>query len=153
MRESRLRRAGLSHGRAQVKGAYHAWITMGLGGLFISTNYPPQVGTTIRVLFDVDHGEVRARAVVRSVLARRGMGIEIIAMQPDDRARLSRWLELLPAHSQPSEQEDSSRKRRFERITLPKGIWAAWHRRVVRQTSGIRSLGMADIIVTLHKFT
>src|SRR5438270_5526354 len=117
--------------------------TMGLGGLFISTNNPPQLGTTIQVLFEVDHGEVRARAVVRGVLAGRGMGIEIIAMQPDDRTRLSRWLERLPAHSQPSDQKDSSRKRRFERIARPKGMWAAWHGGGEHQTSRIGTLGMA----------
>src|SRR5437588_10881641 len=67
--------------------------TMGLGGLFISTNYPPQVGTTIRVLFDVDHGEVRARAVVRSVLARRSKGMEVLATQADVPAPVPRWVE------------------------------------------------------------
>lgn len=99
--------------------------TMGLGGLFISTNSPPQVRTTIQSLFDVDNGE--ARAVVRSVLARRGMGIEIIAMQPDDRARWSRWLERLATNSKPSDQEDSGRKRRFERVALPEGMCLAWY--------------------------
>ena len=100
---------------------------MGLGGLFISTNNPPQVGTTIQSPFDVAKAEVLARAVARSVLARRGMGMEIIALPPGDRARWSRWLERLATDSKPYDQEDSGRKRRFEPVAPPKGMWVAWY--------------------------
>ncbi len=121
--------------------------TMGLGGLFVSTNDPPQVGSTIQLLFDVAAGEIRARAVVRSVVARRGMGIEIIAMQPEDRARLSQWLKELPTNSESAYQKDSSRQRRFERIALPKGMRVAWHSGGEHQTSRIGTLGMAGVFI------
>jgi hypothetical protein len=74
--------------------------TMGLGGLFISTKDPPQIGTMIQLVFDVAGGEVRARATVRSILAWQGMGIEIISMQPEHRARLSQSLKRLSANSE-----------------------------------------------------
>jgi hypothetical protein len=121
--------------------------TMGLGGLFISTNDPPQVGSTIQLLFDASSGEVRARAVVRSVVAGQGMGIEIISMQPEHRARLARWLQHLPADAGPSDQKDSSRKRRFERIALPKGMWVAWYGGGEQQTSRVGTLGMAGVFI------
>lgn len=68
---------------------------IGLGGLFISTSDPPLIGDTMQLLFDVAGGEVRARAIVRSILMGQGMGVEIISMQPEHRARLSQWLKQL----------------------------------------------------------
>lgn len=66
--------------------------TLGLGGLFISTPDPPAAGTIIALLIDLPGGEVRARAIVRSVLPRQGMGVEIMSMRQEDRARLGRFL-------------------------------------------------------------
>lgn len=74
--------------------------SIALGGLFISTKNPPREGTTIRLLFDAPGGEVRARAIVRNLRKGRGMGIEIIAMQPEHRARLSQCLKKLSVDSQ-----------------------------------------------------
>src|ERR1022692_1368989 len=47
-----------------------------LGGLFISTPEPPPNGDTIRLIFEIPGGEVRARAVVRDCQPCKGMGIE-----------------------------------------------------------------------------
>lgn len=71
--------------------------TMGMGGLFIRTKEPVAVGTMIRLLIDLRGGEVRGRAVVRSVKAGEGMGVAIVSMDPEDRARLNRFLGQLPA--------------------------------------------------------
>lgn len=68
-----------------------------LGGLFIRTQNPLTPGTSIQLLMDTPAGEVRARAEVRSARARIGMGVKFVAMLPEDRARLGRWLNTLSA--------------------------------------------------------
>jgi len=40
---------------------------------------------------------VRGRAIVRSVKAGEGMGVAIVSMNPEDRARLNRFLGQLSA--------------------------------------------------------
>jgi hypothetical protein len=69
--------------------------TLGLGGIFISTPFPPPVGAIVRLVFEVPSGEVRARATVRSSEAGRGMGVEFTAMSLDARARLDILLKRL----------------------------------------------------------
>lgn len=68
---------------------------LALGGLFISTPDPPPVGDTIRLLFEVPGGEVRARASIRTSQPGKGMGIEFTAMKQDARARLDRLMKRL----------------------------------------------------------
>jgi hypothetical protein len=70
---------------------------MGLGGLFIRTKEPPAAGTIIQLLIDLPGGEVRARGIVRSVKVGEGMGVGIVSMNPEDRARLNKFLGQLPA--------------------------------------------------------
>jgi hypothetical protein len=90
------------------KGTILAWSTagqrhvsnvgnIGLGGLFIRVLEPPPPGTSIQLLFDAPLGEIRARAVVQRARPRAGMGVKFVAMQPEDRARLGRWLSGLAA--------------------------------------------------------
>jgi hypothetical protein len=69
--------------------------TIGLGGLFITTPEPPAVGSILKVLIEVPEGEVRARAVVRYVEPKAGMGIEFTNMGFEDRARLQHLLRRL----------------------------------------------------------
>jgi hypothetical protein len=69
---------------------------MGMGGLFIRTKEPVAVGTMIQLLIDLPSGEVRGRAIVRSVKAGEGMGVGIVSMNPEDRARLNKFLGQLP---------------------------------------------------------
>jgi hypothetical protein len=71
--------------------------SLALGGLFIRTAEPPPVESTMSVLMDAPTGEVRARAIVRRVTLAKGMGVEFIAMNPEDRARLNKMLRLLLA--------------------------------------------------------
>jgi hypothetical protein len=66
-----------------------------LGGLFIRTPEPPPLGTLIQLLLDTSEGEIRARAEVKSTSPKEGMGVKIVAMQQDDRARFARWLKRL----------------------------------------------------------
>jgi hypothetical protein len=88
------------------KGAMVAWEHSGrrnvssisvlaLGGLFISTPEPPPAGDSIKLIFDVPGGDVRARALVRDSQPGKGMGIEFTAMGHDARARLHRLMKLL----------------------------------------------------------
>ena len=85
------------------KGTFLAWSTssrrlvsrienLALGGLYIRVADPLAPGTFLQLLFDAPEGEVRARAVVRRVTPNEGMGVRFVAMQPEDRARLGRWL-------------------------------------------------------------
>ncbi len=69
--------------------------TLGMGGLFVGIPDPPAVGTAVRLIFEVPSGEVRARAIVRSVKPGEGMGVEFKEMAMEDRARLQRLLKLL----------------------------------------------------------
>jgi hypothetical protein len=69
--------------------------TIGLGGLFIYTKRSAEVGSVVKLVFDVPGGEVRARAVVRSYEPGRGMGVEFTAMQFEARARLTQLLRRL----------------------------------------------------------
>ena len=51
--------------------------------------------TNIQLLLDAPEGEIRARAIVRRTSPHEGMGVKIVAMHPEDRARLIRWLDSL----------------------------------------------------------
>src|ERR1700693_4560601 len=68
--------------------------TMGLGGLFLHTPNPPSEGSNIELIFDLPTGQVRARAIVRSLMPGRGMGIQFVQMRPEDRAKLNKYLSL-----------------------------------------------------------
>jgi hypothetical protein len=67
--------------------------SLALGGFFIRTPQPPPVRSFLKLLLNAPVvGEVRAQAVVRRVAPGRGMGVEIVAMGQEDRARLSHFL-------------------------------------------------------------
>jgi hypothetical protein len=68
---------------------------LALGGLFISTPNPPPTGDTIKLIFDVPGGDVRARALVRDSRPRTGMGVEFTAMRHEARARLNQLMKVL----------------------------------------------------------
>jgi PilZ domain len=61
---------------------------LALGGLFISTTDPPPNGDTIKLIFEIPGGDVRARAIVRDCQPRKGMGIEFTVMGQEARKRL-----------------------------------------------------------------
>jgi len=66
--------------------------SLSLGGLFIQTNNPPAVGSTIELVSNVANGYVRARAVVRRSVANKGMGVQFIQMRSDDRSKWNHFL-------------------------------------------------------------
>jgi hypothetical protein len=68
---------------------------LALGGVFISTPGPPPNGETIRLIFEIPSGEVRARALVRDSQPGKGMGIEFTAMGQQARARLNQLMKVL----------------------------------------------------------
>ena len=68
---------------------------LALGGLFVHTKDAPAVGTSLELLFNAPEGEVRVRAIVRNLVAGRGMGLGIVSMEPEHRSRLDRWLKRL----------------------------------------------------------
>jgi hypothetical protein len=71
---------------------------LALGGLLLRTKRPAPVRSSVQLLMDMPNGQVRGRAVVRRVYENSGMAVQIIAMEPEDRARLSRQLrEFLPS--------------------------------------------------------
>jgi hypothetical protein len=67
--------------------------SIGLGGLFVLTKHPVPIRNMVKVLMDLPFGEVRARAIVRRVMPTRGMAVEFIAMNQEDRARLTKALQ------------------------------------------------------------
>ncbi len=69
-----------------------------LGGLYVRTKKKVALRSLVQILLDMPVGQVRGRAVVRRLGEDHGMGIQIIAMDPGDRARLRQQLrDLLPA--------------------------------------------------------
>lgn len=88
------------------QGMYVAWYggegqevsrvrTLGMGGLFISTNNPQPAGTKLILVFEVPGGSVQADAVVRSVVPDEGMGVEFARLSLSDRILLERLLKRL----------------------------------------------------------
>ena len=59
------------------------------GGLFVQTRQSRDVGAKTNLHFLVEEGQIRAEAVVRHVVAGRGLGLEITAVVDEDRQRLA----------------------------------------------------------------
>jgi len=74
---------------------------LAVGGLFISSPVPPPLGETIKLIFSVPGGEVRARAIVRDSQPGKGMGIEFTAMGQEARARLALLMKRLSGANAP----------------------------------------------------
>lgn len=88
------------------KGLKVAWIygkqrevtvagTVSVGGLFVISQQPAPVGSTIRLLFDIPGGEILATATVRNHIAARGMGVEFSEIREEDRKRLDQLMKRL----------------------------------------------------------
>jgi Tfp pilus assembly protein PilZ len=93
---------------ATPKGVWVAWqdgarqevsrvLDLNVGGLFVTTDNPAALGTSVSVLLSVPEGEIRGRAVVRNV-SPKGMGVEFVDLREQDSARLHMLVaRLLPA--------------------------------------------------------
>jgi hypothetical protein len=62
--------------------------SLSVGGLFVRTKEPLPLRCLVQILLDLPVGQVRCRAIVRWVVDHYGVGLQIIAMEPSDRARL-----------------------------------------------------------------
>lgn len=69
--------------------------TLGLGGLFIFAAQPPDIGTSLRLAFEVPGGEVKAEAIVRSAMPGEGMGVEFVKLGYRDRMLLQQLIKRL----------------------------------------------------------
>ena len=71
--------------------------SLGIGGFFVRTREKLPLRCLVQILLDLPVGQVRCRAVVRNIRENYGIGVQIIAMDPTDRARLFQQVkELLP---------------------------------------------------------
>jgi hypothetical protein len=61
---------------------------LSLGGLFVETPKPRGVGSTAKLEFLVQEGQIRADAVVRRVEPGRGLAMKFTAVSEEDRPRL-----------------------------------------------------------------
>lgn len=71
--------------------------SLGLSGLFLRTKKQVALRSLVQVLLDMPVGQVRCRAIVRWVKEQHGLGLQIIAMDQEDRARLFQQLRALQA--------------------------------------------------------
>jgi len=70
---------------------------LALGGLFLRTKKKVAIRSLVQILLDMPMGQVRGRGVVRRHQEHYGIGIQFIAMAPEDRGRLARQLRDLEA--------------------------------------------------------
>jgi PilZ domain len=61
--------------------------SLSVGGVFLRTKESLPLRCLVQILLDLPVGQVRCRAVVRCV-CQNGFGVQFIAMEPSDRARL-----------------------------------------------------------------
>ncbi|MGB7023283.1 MAG: PilZ domain-containing protein [Candidatus Acidiferrales bacterium] len=79
-----------------------------LGGIYIDTRNPADVGDILDLFFDAPQGQVRTRAIVRSMHMGRGMGVEFIGLDFLERRRLHAMLKTLLANEEPAGQPVSA---------------------------------------------
>src|SRR5208283_2942305 len=87
--------------------------SLALGGLFIRTRRPVPLRSSVQLLLDTPAGQIRGRAIVRRVHEKTGMALQIIAMDPGDRALVDRARPILatppiPRHSERSLRSEES---------------------------------------------
>jgi len=62
--------------------------SLAVRGLFGCTKDALPLRCLVKILLDLPVGQVRCRAIVRRVIENYGVAVQIIAMDPSDRARL-----------------------------------------------------------------
>ena len=75
---------------------------LSLGGLFVETATPREVGSTAEIDFLVQEGQIRVAAVVRHAETGRGLGLKFTAINDGGRPRLAELMNRL--RSWPSEK-------------------------------------------------
>ncbi len=106
---------------------------IGYGGLFIEAKQVPQVGATVRLLFDAVGGVILTNATVRDARPGKGMGVEFGQLDADSSRRLTDLLAQVLLGGPPADktekktaEEEAAAKRRFKRVDLPRGLIVAW---------------------------
>jgi hypothetical protein len=69
--------------------------SLGLGGLYLRTKKQIALRSPVKILLNMPLGQVRGAAIVRRISEQHGVGVEIISMEQEDRARLFRQLKAL----------------------------------------------------------
>ena len=62
---------------------------LSLGGLFLETGKPGPVGSTVKLDFLVEEGQIRAEAIVWRAEPGRGLGLKFTAINDGDRSRMA----------------------------------------------------------------
>ena len=65
---------------------------MSLGGLFIDTSASRALGSTVKLEFLVQEGQIRADGVVRRVEPGRGLALKFTAVSDQDRPRFAKLM-------------------------------------------------------------
>jgi hypothetical protein len=62
--------------------------SLSVGGLFVRTKEALPLRCLMQILLDLPVGQVRCRGIVRRTRGQHGVAVQIISMDPTDRARL-----------------------------------------------------------------
>jgi hypothetical protein len=62
---------------------------MSLGGLYVETPRSKGLGSTVKLEFLVQEGQIRADAVIRRIEAGHGLALKFTAVSDEDRSRLA----------------------------------------------------------------
>lgn len=62
---------------------------LSLGGLFVETGKSGSVGSTVKLDFLVEEGQIRAEAIVRRAEPGHGLGLKFTAINDGDRSRMA----------------------------------------------------------------
>jgi PilZ domain len=75
---------------------------LNIGGLYIATLTPAELGTSLTLLMAVPEGEIRAKANVRNVVPGEGMGVQFTELGQEASVRLQSLISRL-IHNAPSD--------------------------------------------------
>jgi hypothetical protein len=64
-------------------------LNMSLGGLYVETPRSKGLGSTVKLEFLVQEGQIRADAVIRRIEPGRGLALKFTAVIDEDRSRLA----------------------------------------------------------------
>jgi PilZ domain len=77
---------------------------LSLGGLFFVTRKARAIGTTVKVDFLVQEGQIRADAIVKHRMLDQGWGLKFTAITEQDRPRFAALMRRLRGHANEVEQ-------------------------------------------------
>jgi PilZ domain len=66
--------------------------SLALGGVFLRTKKKVAIRSLVQILLDMPMGQVRGRGIVRRHEEQRGIAVQFIGMDPEDRGRLVRQI-------------------------------------------------------------